>query len=588
MSRRDPRRDARAAARAKGLALARTHGLLRRLLDAGVGTGEADGADLPRDVWVAVDQQGYLRVNLAIEGAPEEWAWVFGHAILHVALGHTGAHADGPAWQLAADMEANALLDRLGVGRAPQPYRLSPPVEIGGRGAEEVYEQLLGRVGPQAAPADLIQAPPRRWLRTRDWDRVFADALRAALAEAFASFGEGTVHADDASPIGDAAREWTLLHFPLLARLAAGVRVVERHEVCDRLEIPIAAVDASEKVIYLNPRAGLREEEWRFVYCHELLHLGLRHEERCAWREPYLWNVACDYAINAWLVEMQVGVMPSVGALHDPELSGASSEDIYDRIAGDLRRLRRLATFAGKGRGDVLGPGAPWWERGVGRDLDAFYREALMQGLELTQSQGRGLLPADLVEEIRAVTQPPIPWDVRLAEWFDVHFPPRERRRSYARPSRRQSATPDIPRPRYVDEDIDAPGATFAVLLDTSASMDTRLLAKALGTIAAYAAARDVTRLRLVYCDASAHDEGFIRPEELLETKVTVKGRGGTVLMPGVRLLEAAKDLPPDAPLLILTDGWTDRLTIAREHAYVLPAWGRLPFSPRGPVFRVR
>ena len=41
----------------------------------------------------------------------------------------------------------------------------------------------------------------------------------------------------------------------------------------------------------------------------------------------------------------------------------------------------------------------------------------------------RGLLPAGLIEEIRALSQPPIPWDVELAQWFDHYFAPLERRR---------------------------------------------------------------------------------------------------------------------------------------------------------------
>src|SRR5699024_11950757 len=42
--------------------------------------------------------------------------------------------------------------------------------------------------------------------------------------------------------------------------------------------------------------------------------------------------------------------------------------------------------------------------------------------------QGRGFLPAGLVEEIRAVSRPPIPWDVELARWFDEQFAPMEKR----------------------------------------------------------------------------------------------------------------------------------------------------------------
>ena len=66
---------------------------------------------------------------------------------------------------------------------------------------------------------------------------------------------------------------------------------------------------------------------------------------------------------------------------------------------------------------------------------------------------------------------------------------------------------------------------------------------------------------------------------------VQVKGRGGTVLMPGIRMLEEAEDFPKDGPILVITDGACDPLRIRREHAFLLAAGGRLPFQPKGPVF---
>lgn len=174
-----------------------------------------------------------------------------------------------------------------------------------------------------------------------------------------------------------------------------------------------------------------------------MLHAALRHGDRCGTRDPYLFNVACDYVINGWLVEMQVGTMPE-GLLHDPELAGLSAEEVYDRIAGDLRRIRRLSTPRGKGVGDVLG--GPLRPPRDHVDLDGFYRRGLTQGLDLHQQQERGFLPAGLVEEIRVLSHPPLPWDARLARWFDEYVPRPEPVRSYARPSRRQAATPGIPR----------------------------------------------------------------------------------------------------------------------------------------------
>ena len=124
----------------------------------------------------------------------------------------------------------------------------------------------------------------------------------------------------------------------------------------------------------------------------------------------------------------------------------------------------------------------------------------------LSRAKLVGLQHAKIVMEIRALSQPPVPWDVALARWFDRYFAPLEQRRSYARPSRRQASTPDIPRPRYIPNEAAQDGRTFGVVLDTSGSMDRELLAKALGAIASYSIAHDVPAVRVVFCDAAAYD----------------------------------------------------------------------------------
>lgn len=132
--------------------------------------------------------------------------------------------------------------------------------------------------------------------------------------------------------------------------------------------------------------------------------------------------------------------------------------------------------------------------------------------MEYHISSGRGLIPAGLIEEIRALAMPPIPWDVALAKWFDVYFAPLEKHRSYARPSRRQASSPDIPRPRYCMMDIPVDSRTFGVVIDTSGSMDAKTIEKALGSIASYSVAHDVPFARVIFCDADAYDAGFISP----------------------------------------------------------------------------
>jgi predicted metal-dependent peptidase len=325
----------------------------------------------------------------------------------------------------------------------------------------------------------------------------------------------------------------------------------------------------------------------RFVMAHELLHVGLRHGARRQGRDPYFWNVACDYVINGWLIEMGVGMQPKFGALYDVELKGLSAEAVYDRVVTDLRRYRKLATMRGVGASDLLDDGRPaWWESAAGMDLDAFYRSCMSRGLAYHQEGGRGFLPAGLEQEILALSQRPMSWDVELARWFDGHFSPVERRRTYARASRRQSSTPDIPRPRWVNALGAEDGRTFGVVLDTSGSMSREVLGKALGAIASYAMSRDVPSVRVIHCDAAAYDAGYVGPEAIGHG-MRVKGRGGTVLQPGIDLLESADDFPDDGPILVITDGRCDKLRIQREHAFLLPHGCHLPFVPVGEVFRI-
>lgn len=399
----------------------------------------------------------------------------------------------------------------------------------------------------------------------------------------------GDENPDKPRTVGERAKSWFISSYPLLGALAANFKLIEDAQICGRMDIPVAAIDTQSREIYLNPLVGLNEYQCRFVMAHEFLHAGLRHDVRRGARDAYLWNVACDFVINDWLLEMGIGEPPSLGLLHDVTLRGMSAEAIYDLITSDLRRFRRLQTMRGNGQSDILERGeGDWWKAGEGRSLDAWYRGALAQGLTYHDLGGRGFLPAGLVEEIRALEMPVVPWDVELAHWFDEHFAPLEKRRSYARMSRRQDATPDIARPRYVVPEELRQSRTFGVVLDTSGSMERKLLAKALGTIASYSIARDVAAVRVVFCDASAYDAGFMLPEEIAG-RVQVRGRGGTILQPGVDLLQNAPDFPDSGPILIITDAQCeDDLSVRREHAFVIPDGAVLPFRARGPVFRVR
>ncbi|CAL9606607.1 vWA domain-containing protein [Streptomyces sp. enrichment culture] len=539
-----------------------------------------------------IDSNGTVHLHPTVRAEPADWAWAIAHALIHLGFGHVPA-ADGERvqpdrFELAARC---AVVDRFlltfKVGRPPENLPAAYP-----DGDEERLAALWRRDGIPAAyqrdEPDQLLVHWGSWNgQVPDWQLAFAHALTRTLSTAMDLAG-GRRDSMTGGPTErrpwERALSWFISSYPLLGGIASGIKLVADAEFARAHGIAIAAVDALAGEIYINPLCRYEDEEWRFVLAHEMLHAALRHQDRCGTRDPQLFNVACDYVVNAWLREMRVGTMPE-GLLYDPQLAGLSAEEVYDRIAGDLRRSRRLATLRGKGTGDILsGPlGAP----GDYVDLDEFYRRGLAQGLDLHQRQQRGFLPGGLIEEIRALSHPPLPWDAQLARWFDEFVPRPVPLRSYARPSRRQASTPGIPRAGRHFPPEEVARCTFGVVLDTSGSMNRTLLGKALGAIASYAEARDVPAARVVFCDAAPHDAGYL-PVTEIAGRVQVRGRGGTVLQPGIDLLHRADDFPPGAPVLIITDGWCDVLRVRREHAYLMPQGGRLPFTARGPIFRVR
>ncbi|MER6673271.1 hypothetical protein [Streptomyces sp. NPDC000983] len=550
----------------------------------------------PREGLVRVCSDATLHVHPDRTADPAAWAWALAHAVLHLGFGHVpaakGTRAQPDACDLAARCAVvNRFLLGFPIGRTPEELPTAYPdgdeEQLAARWRRDGVPAAYARCGTAGDEPDLHLVEWHGWYGSPpDHQLAFATALTRTVSAAMDMAGGRRDSLDgDIAPKRpwQRALNWFLTSYPLLAGVAAGITLVADAELARAHGVSVAAVNAEAGEIYVNPLVVLDDEEWRFVLAHEMLHAALRHGDRCGGRDPYLFNVACDYVINGWLNEMDVGTMPE-GLLHDASLAGLSAEEVYDRIAGDLRRMRRLSTLRGKGVGDILG--APLCPPGDYVDLDEFYRRGLYQGLDLHQSQERGFLPGGLVEEIRALSHPPLPWDARLARWFDEFVPRPEPVRSYSRPARRQASTPDIPRAGRYFPPEEIARCTFGVVLDTSGSMDRVLLGKALGAIASYAGARDVPAARVVFCDAAPHDAGYV-PVTEIAGRVRVHGRGGTVLQPGIDLLHRADDFPPGAPVLVITDGWCDTLRVRREHAYLIPRGARLPFSPRGPVFRV-
>ena len=538
---------------------------------------------------------------------PSEWAHIIAHCMLHLCFGHFDAErmpgyfdenqnrrvdCDTALWNMACDIYIEKFLADVKFGTADV---LPEDITRYGSTSSElkIYDNLArNNVSPKSNifgtagefpdmdyEKPLVYAKSERNVYVSKFAYALADSVRTVINAA-----ANAPELEERTPMKKAAL-WFINHYPLLGGLASGFKIIDTRSDPARLnDISIAAVNVVDGEIYVNSAAGLSFEEWKFVLAHEYLHAGLQHHARRQGRDFELWNAACDFVINGWLKEMQIGAMPSRGLLYDEELRNMSAEEIYDELLRTLKKNAKLEGFRGYGKGDIIADGYGG-DFSAPTTLDEFCRNALRSGLEYHETGARGFVPADLIEEIKALSMPPIPWDVQLAEWFDEYFEPLEKRRSYARPSRRQSATPDIPRPSLLPADIPEHSRTYGVVIDTSGSMSASLIGLALGAAASYSVAKDVPFVRVVFCDADAYDIGYVTPEDIAG-RVMVEGRGGTVLQPAVDLLERAEDFPKNAPVLIITDGYIeDDLTVKREHAFLIPEGSRLPFRARGKVF---
>ena len=552
---------------------------------------------------------GGITLNKDCDRTPSEWAHIIAHCMLHLCFGHFDAErmpgffdennkwrvdCDFKLWNMACDIYICKFLADIKFGT---PFVSQADIQRFGSTTSElkIYDELVrnhvsaaenifgtaGEFPDMDEPEKPIVYPKNEKNKfVTDFAFALADSVRTVINSA----GNRDINSSPPSVMQKAAA-WFINHYPLLGGIATGFKIVDtRENPLGLSDISIAAVNVIDGEIYVNRAAGLNFEEWKFVLAHEYLHAGLQHHARRQGRDPELWNVACDFVINGWLKEMQIGQMPTRGLLYDETLKNYSAEEIYDELIKNIRQSSKLEGFRGYGKGDIISDGY-MGKLNAPTTLDEFCKNALRSGLEYHESTGRGFIPEGLIEEIRALSMPPIPWDVRLAEWFDIYFVPLEKRRTYARPSRRQSSTPDIPRPSLLPADIPEHSRTYGVIIDTSGSMSAEMIGLALGAAASYSVAKEVPYVRVVFCDADAYDIGYVSPEDIAG-RVRVQGRGGTVLQPAVDLLEHADDFPKNAPILVITDGYIeDDLHIKHEHAFLIPEGNRLPFRAWGKVF---
>jgi predicted metal-dependent peptidase len=166
------------------------------------------------------------------------------------------------------------------------------------------------------------------------------------------------------------------------------------------------------------------------------------------------------------------------------------------------------------------------------------------------RQEGRGDVPAGWVRWADDLLEPTVDWRRALAAAVRrgladvagrVDF-------TYRKPSRRSSVSPGVVLPS-----LRQPKPNVAMVIDTSGSMDDRMLSQCLAEVGGVLAGLGVARhqLRVVCCDADAYEAQRV----VAARDVTLLGGGGTDM--GVGLRAVAELRPRPDLVIVLTDGMT-------------------------------
>lgn len=141
-----------------------------------------------------------------------------------------------------------------------------------------------------------------------------------------------------------------MLDHPFFGILALSLQLVRKDSV--------GTLSTNGRHIFYNPAfiESLSSRERVFVFMHEIGHVILLHMFRRDDRDPKIWNVACDYAVN-FMIKDSIGTIMPEKVLYDVKYKGMSAEEIYESIIGQIGSKQDPDPDLESGQGPESGPG---------------------------------------------------------------------------------------------------------------------------------------------------------------------------------------------------------------------------------------
>lgn len=306
-------------------------------------------------------------------------------------------------------------------------------------------------------------------------------------------------------------------------------------EVIEDATQPTMATDGFRLLWNPDFVAELTDAELKGVLAHEVLHNAYRHHTRRQTRDPFLWNVAADFAINRDLIA--AGFTLPKGRLFDKRFGEAGAEEIYSILQKEGGKPK------GGGGGDPGGCGAVIDAPGSQGDRDANdskWELATRQALAVAKAAGT--LPGYLQRLAEALNKPRVDWRDVLRRFIDdVNV----RDYAWTRPNR-----------RFVGQGVILPGwiadgvSKIVCAVDTSGSIRKADLEQFASEIRGVLEDGAVQSVVVIYADAKVqHVETFEAGDVV---RLDSKGGGGTDFRDTFRVIR--RDHEDAAAVVYLTD----------------------------------
>jgi predicted metal-dependent peptidase len=347
--------------------------------------------------------------------------------------------------------------------------------------------------------------------------------------------------------------------FPFWGLLAENCKV----SIVADSQVPTACVDRSGNIRFgAKFFKELTEDQALFVLAHEIGHAAFSHIDRRQSREPFLWNVAIDYALNLLLAD-NFGDQKYVpkDLLLDKKYEGMTAEQIYEDIFRNAKKIKVYSMSGdldynggddeGDGQGDSQGEDGDK-DGIVIRDRRAEKKDS-EQGWDqaIALSHARAKMQGDMPESLdRAVSEKlgsKVDWREALKQYLRFGVTRVLRDHYTFMPPNRRFVHQGIYLPSMYGNE--APKIGFAV--DTSGSMGETEMAQAIAEIDEIRRQFNCS-LYLVECDADVHEGRWISPDQ--SCPMQFKGGGGTDFRPVFDHLKEHR-IPVDI-MVYLTDGY--------------------------------